>query len=142
MDITGATNPAARHWCFVDQLGPHLLDDPGQPVLLIESRAVFERRRFHRRKAHLVLPALRHRAAGSGVGAAARLGCVAAGVFRSHRVRSRAAVGLDGGRRAGDPPRIDPVDAGARVSIEVPWWSAPYLKACAVAVRRVEDVLT
>lgn len=52
-----------RRWCFADQLGPHFLDDPDQPVLLIESRAVFERRRFHRRKAHLVLSALRHRAA-------------------------------------------------------------------------------
>lgn len=55
-------SPDARRWCFADQLGPHFLDDPDQPVLLIESRAVFERRRFHRRKAHLVLSALRHRA--------------------------------------------------------------------------------
>lgn len=55
-----------RRWCFADQLGPHFLDHPGQPVLLIESRAVFERRRFHRRKAHLVLSALRHRAAELG----------------------------------------------------------------------------
>jgi deoxyribodipyrimidine photolyase-related protein len=55
-----------RRWCFADQLGPHFLDDPNQPVLLIESRAVFERRRFHRRKAHLVLSALRHRAAELG----------------------------------------------------------------------------
>ncbi len=57
---------AARRWCFADQLGPHFLDDPDQPVLLIESRAVFERSRFHRRKAHLVLSALRHRAAELG----------------------------------------------------------------------------
>ena len=56
----------ARRWCFADQLGPHFLDDPDQPVLLIESRAVFERRRFHRRKAHLVLSAIRHRAAELG----------------------------------------------------------------------------
>src|SRR6201999_2189743 len=55
-----------RRWCFADQLGPHFLDDPDQPVLLIESRAAFERRRFHRRKAHLVLSALRHRAAELG----------------------------------------------------------------------------
>jgi deoxyribodipyrimidine photolyase-like uncharacterized protein len=55
-----------RRWCFVDQLGPHFLDTPEQPVLLVESRAVFERRRFHRRKAHLVLSALRHRAAELG----------------------------------------------------------------------------
>ncbi|HME14937.1 MAG TPA: cryptochrome/photolyase family protein [Mycobacterium sp.] len=56
----------ARRWCFADQLRPHFLDDPDQPVLLIESRAVFERRRFHRRKAHLALSALRHRAAELG----------------------------------------------------------------------------
>lgn len=59
-----------RRWCFADQLGPHFLDHPGQPVLLIESRAVFGRRRFHRRKAHLVLSALRHRAAELGEQAA------------------------------------------------------------------------
>lgn len=35
-------------------------------MLLVESRAVFERRRFHRRKAHLVLSALRHRAVEPG----------------------------------------------------------------------------
>lgn len=57
---------ATRRWCFADQLGPHFLDDPSQPVLLIESRSAFERRRFHRRKAHLVLSALRHRAAELG----------------------------------------------------------------------------
>jgi deoxyribodipyrimidine photolyase-related protein len=51
-----------RRWCFADQLGPHFLDGEGQPVLLIESRAVLRRRRFHRQKAHLVLSALRHRA--------------------------------------------------------------------------------
>jgi deoxyribodipyrimidine photolyase-related protein len=56
----------ARRWCFADQLGPHFLDDAEQPVLLVESRAVFARRRFHRRKAHLVLSALRHRAAELG----------------------------------------------------------------------------
>jgi deoxyribodipyrimidine photolyase-related protein len=53
-------------WLFGDQLGPHFLDDPQQPVLLIESRAVFTRRRFHRAKAHLVLSAMRHRAAELG----------------------------------------------------------------------------
>ncbi|WP_156297039.1 cryptochrome/photolyase family protein [Mycobacterium paragordonae] len=56
----------SRRWCFADQLGPQFLDDPAQPVLLIESQAVFARRRFHRRKAHLVLSALRHRAAELG----------------------------------------------------------------------------
>ncbi|MFG1609409.1 cryptochrome/photolyase family protein [Actinoplanes sp. NPDC049265] len=55
-----------RRWLFADQLGPHFLDAPDQPVLLIESQAVFRRRRFHRQKAHLVLSALRHRAAELG----------------------------------------------------------------------------
>ena len=55
-----------RRWLFADQLGPHFLDDPRQPVLLIESKAVFRRRRDHRQKAHLVLSALRHRAAELG----------------------------------------------------------------------------
>ncbi|OBK15701.1 deoxyribodipyrimidine photolyase [Mycobacterium asiaticum] len=61
-----SVNEQNRRWCFADQLGPHFLDDPAQAVLLIESRAVFQRRRFHRRKAHLVLSALRHRAAELG----------------------------------------------------------------------------
>jgi deoxyribodipyrimidine photolyase-related protein len=51
-----------RRWLFADQLGPQYLDDPAQPALLVESRAVFRRRRFHRAKAHLLLSALRHRA--------------------------------------------------------------------------------
>jgi deoxyribodipyrimidine photolyase-related protein len=55
-----------RRWLFADQLGPYFLDQPDQPVLLIESRRVFERRRFHRQKAHLILSALRHRAAELG----------------------------------------------------------------------------
>ncbi len=49
-------------WLFADQLGPQFLDAPEQPVLLVESRAVLRRRRFHRAKAHLLLSALRHRA--------------------------------------------------------------------------------
>lgn len=55
-----------RRWLFGDQLGPHFLDDPEQRVLLVVSKAVFRRRRFHRQKAHLVLSALRHRAAELG----------------------------------------------------------------------------
>jgi deoxyribodipyrimidine photolyase-related protein len=55
-----------RRWLFADQLGPHFLDDPAQPALLVESKAVFRRRAFHRQKAHLVLSALRHRAAELG----------------------------------------------------------------------------
>ncbi|MEU1277958.1 cryptochrome/photolyase family protein [Streptomyces sp. NPDC005805] len=60
------------HWLFGDQLGPAFLA-PGDggphrdaPVVMIESRAVFRRRRFHRAKAHLVLSAMRHRAAELG----------------------------------------------------------------------------
>ncbi len=55
-----------RRWLFGDQLGRHFLDTPDQPVLLVESKAVFARRRFHRAKAHLVLSAMRHRAAELG----------------------------------------------------------------------------
>ena len=55
-----------RRWLFGDQLGPHFLDDDSQQVLLVESRRVFARRRFHRQKAHLVLSAMRHRAAELG----------------------------------------------------------------------------
>jgi deoxyribodipyrimidine photolyase-related protein len=58
--------PASRRWLFADQLGPHFLDRPGQRVLLVESKGVFRRRRFHRVKAHLLLSALRHRAAELG----------------------------------------------------------------------------
>ncbi|MCV2489698.1 cryptochrome/photolyase family protein [Geodermatophilus sp. YIM 151500] len=61
-----ARAPGTRRWLFADQLGPHFLDAPDQPVLLVESKAVFARRRFHRQKAHLVLSALRHRAAELG----------------------------------------------------------------------------
>ncbi|GES29850.1 cryptochrome/photolyase family protein [Streptomyces angustmyceticus] len=61
------------HWLFGDQLGPHFLrpsQDSGltreAPLLMIEARSVFRRRRFHRAKAHLVLSAMRHRAAELG----------------------------------------------------------------------------
>ncbi|MDI3385234.1 cryptochrome/photolyase family protein [Streptomyces sp. B-S-A8] len=60
------------HWLFGDQLGPHFLtpgdDGPGRdtPLLMIEARSVFRRRRFHRAKAHLILSAMRHRAAELG----------------------------------------------------------------------------
>jgi deoxyribodipyrimidine photolyase-related protein len=57
-------------WLFGDQLGPHFADDfldqHDGPVLLVESRRVFARRAFHRQKAHLVLSAMRHRAAELG----------------------------------------------------------------------------
>jgi deoxyribodipyrimidine photolyase-related protein len=54
----------ARRWLFADQLGPHHFagpdDPPDLPVLLVESRAVLRRRRFHRAKAHLLLSGVRH----------------------------------------------------------------------------------
>ena len=53
-----------RRWLFADQLGPHHYagpqDPPDQPVLLVESRGVLRRRRFHRAKAHLLLSGVRH----------------------------------------------------------------------------------
>ncbi|MGY1433679.1 cryptochrome/photolyase family protein [Streptomyces reniochalinae] len=53
------------HWLFGDQLGPHFLR-PDSTVVMIESRSVLRRRRFHRAKAHLLLSAMRHRAAELG----------------------------------------------------------------------------
>ncbi|WP_432065086.1 cryptochrome/photolyase family protein [Streptomyces sp. C10-9-1] len=65
-------NRPPAHWLFGDQLGPRFLA-PGDggphrdaPVVMVESKAVFRRRRFHRAKAHLVLSAMRHRAAELG----------------------------------------------------------------------------
>jgi deoxyribodipyrimidine photo-lyase-related protein len=52
-------------WVFGDQLDRHFLDDADEAVLLVESKAVFERRRFHRQKAQLVHSAIRHRAGSS-----------------------------------------------------------------------------
>ncbi|MFM9589161.1 cryptochrome/photolyase family protein [Streptomyces scabiei] len=55
------------HWLFGDQLGPHFLTGRSDtPVVMIEARSVFRRRRFHRAKAHLVLSAMRRRAAELG----------------------------------------------------------------------------
>ncbi|MFF2185416.1 cryptochrome/photolyase family protein [Streptomyces sp. NPDC058155] len=60
------------HWLFGDQLGPHFVNprhggpDARAPVIMIEARSVLRRRRFHRAKAHLVLSAMRHRAAELG----------------------------------------------------------------------------
>ena len=61
-----APAPVTTRWLFGDQLGPHFLDDHQGPVLLVESRRVFARKAFHRQKAHLVLSAMRHRAAELG----------------------------------------------------------------------------
>ena len=46
---------------FGDQLGPQFTDDADE-VVMVESRAVLRRRRYHRAKAQLVLSAMRHRA--------------------------------------------------------------------------------
>lgn len=53
---------------FADQLGPHFTHDlaDDEQVLLVESRGAFSRRRAHRQKAHLLLSAIRHRAADLG----------------------------------------------------------------------------
>ncbi|WP_432096485.1 cryptochrome/photolyase family protein [Streptomyces sp. bgisy100] len=56
---------APFHWIFGDQLGPHFAP-PDTTLVMIESRAVLRRRRFHRAKAHLLLSAMRHRAAELG----------------------------------------------------------------------------
>ncbi|MFD7878967.1 cryptochrome/photolyase family protein [Streptomyces sp. NPDC059766] len=110
----------AFHWLFGDQLGPRFLapDEQGPdreaPVVMIEARSVFRRRRFHRAKAHLVLSAMRHRAAELGD----RVHYVRAETYREglrkaagsapvtvHHPTSRAALGLV---RALDGVRILP----------------------------------
>ncbi|MET7683446.1 cryptochrome/photolyase family protein [Streptomyces sp. NPDC005423] len=101
----------AFHWLFGDQLGPHFLTPhergpaPDTPVVMIEARSVFRRRRFHRAKAHLVLSAMRHRAAELGD----RVHYVRADTYREglrqavgsaavtvHHPTSRAALGFVG----------------------------------------------
>ena len=39
-------------WLFGDQLGAHFLDDHDGDVLMVESKRVFARKRYHRAKAH------------------------------------------------------------------------------------------
>jgi hypothetical protein len=55
-------NPPGPHFLRPGPDGP----DRNAPVVMVESRAVFRRLRFHRAKAHLVLSAMRHRAAELG----------------------------------------------------------------------------
>jgi len=57
-----------RRWILGDQLGPHFTEDLGRQdeVVLIVSRQVFVRHRYHRAKAHLILVAMHHRAAELG----------------------------------------------------------------------------
>jgi deoxyribodipyrimidine photolyase-related protein len=71
--MAARTKAAPRpHWIFGDQLGPCYTDprhggpDRDAPLVMIEARSVLARRRFHRAKAHLVLSAMRHRAAELG----------------------------------------------------------------------------
>ena len=92
-------SPGTRRWLFADQLGPHFLDAPDQPVLLVESTDVFRRGRFHRRKAHLILSALRHRARELG----------------EQAVFVRAATYREGLAAAGEPVSVcDPTSYPAR----------------------------
>lgn len=114
---------ADPHWLFGDQLGPHFLapgpdgEGPGRdsPVVMIEARSVLRRRRFHRAKAHLVLSAMRHRAAELGdrvryVKAETYLEglreAVPKGTVTVHHPTSRAALALVG--RLGDRVRLLP----------------------------------
>ena len=45
------------------------------------------------------------------------------------------------GGGAGEGARDD-TQGGARIGMAVPWWSAPYATVCAVALRRIEALLT
>src|SRR5689334_1746303 len=51
-------------WLLADQLGPHF--DDGGPIVMVEVTELFRRRPTHRQKAHLILSAMRHRAAELG----------------------------------------------------------------------------
>ena len=55
-------------WLFGDQLGPVFLDDvpADEPVFLAISLRALGRKRWHRQKLHLLLSAMRHRAAELG----------------------------------------------------------------------------
>ncbi len=64
--MDGSRETVTTRWLIADQLGPHFLDEDVDHVLLIESRHAFVRRRMHRAKAHLILSAMRHRAAELG----------------------------------------------------------------------------
>ncbi|WP_374946732.1 cryptochrome/photolyase family protein, partial [Agreia sp.] len=58
------TSSPRTRWIFAGQLGP--LFDDGGPMMIVEARSVFGRRPMHRAKAHLLLSAMRHRAAELG----------------------------------------------------------------------------
>lgn len=99
----------SARWLFGDQLGPHFLgdglgcDDADEAVLLIESRAAFARRPYHRQKAHLVLSAMRHRVAELGE----RATYLRASTYREALARIDAPVSV-----------INPTSWGARRLIE------------------------
>jgi uncharacterized protein YndB with AHSA1/START domain len=38
--------------------------------------------------------------------------------------------------------QVDEVDTGTRVSFAVPWWTAPYVTVCALALRNIERIVT
>jgi deoxyribodipyrimidine photolyase-related protein len=57
-------DPSTPRLLFADQLGPHF--DDGGPIVMAEVLGPLKRRRYHRQKAHLILSALRHRAAELG----------------------------------------------------------------------------
>jgi deoxyribodipyrimidine photolyase-related protein len=99
-------------WLFADQLGPHFTADQDDDalVLLVESAAVFRRRRFHRRKAHLVLSALRHRAVELGD----RAVVVRSGTYRGALDRLPALLAERG--RATDGAAVSVVDPTSRAA--------------------------
>jgi deoxyribodipyrimidine photolyase-related protein len=114
-----------RRWLFADQLGPHFLDDPHQPVLLVEAKGVLRRRRFHRQKAHLVLSALRRRVAG-------RRSLLMEDFYRDARRRHGVLMDADGpdahepagGRWNLDHDNRQPPPRGARhLDVAEPWWT-------------------
>ncbi|MGO8770915.1 MAG: SRPBCC family protein [Mycobacterium sp.] len=37
---------------------------------------------------------------------------------------------------------VEPLGDGARVGMAVPWWSAPYVTVCSIALRRIDAMLT
>ncbi len=114
------------HWLLGDRLGPHFLtagpEGPARdaPVVMIEARSVFRRRRFHRAKAHLVLSAMRHRAAELGDRVRyVRRRDLPAGAARGRRGRPGhgAPPDLVRGPAAGAVPRRRHGAAGARLLV-------------------------
>lgn len=83
-------------WITVGQLGSAF--DDGGPMMIIEARSIFGRHRMHRAKAHLILSAIRHRAAELG------------SRVEFHQVRDYAEI-VDG---RDDLEVVDPTSYGAR----------------------------